>query len=542
MSEASLEREHAVASVDLIIVGAGWAGMYMLRKALQLGLKTQVFEKGEDVGGTWYWNRYPGLRCDVESTDYSYSFDEDLQQEWEWSERFASQPEILKYAKHVADRFGLRPYIRFNTQISALHYDEQASLWHATSKTGDRLTSRFVVMASGCLSVPKPVDIPGLGSFTGEVYHTADWPHTPVDFTGKRVGLIGTGSSGIQVMPILAQQAEHLFVYQRTPSFSLPAHNAPLNEKHVQRLKADYSKHRRIARENTLGGIPFVSYNESALNVSPVERWRVYEEIYNRGAPFAMMSAFNDILVNEEANQTLVEFVAEKIRGKIKDPALAEQLIPKDQHIATRRLCIDSGYYEAFNQDNVSLVNLKRTPIERITPDGIETVVDTQKLDCIVFATGYDAMTGALLAIDIRGRQGDSLQDKWRDGPHTYLGLSMAGFPNLFTVTGPGSPAVLSNMFVSIEQHVEWIADCLAWITQNGWQRIEAENSAEDNWVTHVNEVANSTLFPKGNSWYLGANVPGKPRVFMPYIGGVGNYRKICNDVASSGYRGFKFS
>ncbi len=533
---------HTEEQVDIAIIGAGWAGMFMLYRARKLGLKARVYEAGPEVGGTWYWNRYPGLRCDVESMDYSCSFSEELQQEWDWSERFSSQPEILRYAKRLADKLDLRRDIEFNTRIVSAHYQDDSQLWEIRTESGKIITTRYYVMATGCLSVPKDPDIEGIADFQGEIYHTTDWPHEEVDFTGKRVAVIGTGSSGIQVIPILAEQAAHLTVFQRTPSYSLPAHNAPMDPEYAGIVKANYSEHRRYAREQSMGGIPFCSYDKSALNVSPAERWRVYQELYDRGAPFAFQGAFNDLVINEDANKTAADFVADKIRQRVKDPAVAELLIPHGQHIATRRLCIDTNYYETYNRDNVSLVSIKQTPIERIVANGIQTTAGLHEFDCIVFATGYDAVTGALLRVDIRGECGLSLCDKWAEGPRTNLGLMIAGFPNMFTVTGPGSPSVFSNVIVSIEQHVDWIANCLGYMQEHGKTNIATTEEAESAWVDQVNELVSKTLFPQANSWYLGANVPGKPRVFMAYIGGVGNFRKICDQVSADGYPGFEMS
>lgn len=532
------EKGLAGGDYDVLIVGAGWSGMYMLHQCRQLGLSARILEKGPSVGGTWYWNRYPGLRCDVESMEYSYSFDRALQQEWNWSERYAGQTEILRYANHVADRFDLRKDISFNTKVDSLALDERSGLWVAETDGGTKLTSRFVVMATGCLSVPKDPGIKGLENFKGKVYHTAHWPEEAVDFSGQRVGVIGTGSSGIQVIPILAEQAKHLFVFQRTPSYSLPAYNRSLDEQYLQSVKERYEELRAAARQHMVG-IPAPTYAESVFDVDAEERQRVYQSIYNQGKPFALMVAFGDLLINKEANQTAQKFLADRIRERVADPELAEQLIPRDQFVGTRRLCIDTNYYETFNRDNVTLVNLQRAPIEQIEETGVRTRQSLVELDCLVFATGYDAMTGALLSIDIRGRGGIALRDKWAEGPRTMMGLMVAGFPNLFTVTGPGSPAVLSNMVNSIEQHVEWIARCLADLQKNQKHCIEASPEAEAQWVDHANEVANTTLFPQGNTWYLGANVPGKPRVFMPYIGGVGTYRQLCDQVAAEGYKGF---
>ena len=531
-------KSNSQSTYDVLIVGAGWSGMYMLYKCRRLGLKARVLEKGPSVGGTWYWNRYPGLHCDVESVEYSFSFDKELQEEWNWSERYASQPEILRYANHVADRFDLRRDISFNTKVLSLSFDEATGTWGAEVEGHAPLRSKYVVMATGCLSHPKDPGIPGVENFKGEVYHTAHWPEQAPNFAGKRVGVIGTGSSGIQTIPILAEQAGHLYVFQRTPSYSLPAHNRKLDAEYVRGVKDNYEELRQAARQHMVG-IPAPTYAASVFDVDATERNRIYQSIYDQGKPFALMVAFGDVLVSKEANQTTQDFLADRIRSRVNDPELAEQLIPRSQYAGTRRLCIDTNYYETFNRKNVTLKNLQKDPIKQIVSNGVETESGVQELDCLVFATGYDAMTGALLAIDIRGRKGVTLQSKWSEGPRTMMGLMTAGFPNLFTVTGPGSPAVLSNMVNSIEQHVEWIADCLAYMGKQDKQLIEADTEAENQWVSHVNEVANMTLFPLGNTWYLGANVKGKPRVFMPYIGGVGTYRQLCDQVAADGYRGF---
>lgn len=537
MTSGKQIKPESEASFDVLIVGAGWSGMYMLHQCRRLGLTARVIEKGPSVGGTWYWNRYPGLRCDVESVEYSFSFDKQLQEDWDWSERYASQAEILRYANHVADRFDLRRDISFNTKLNALTFDETRNIWTAKTDPEMALTARYVVMATGCLSIPKDPGIPGLNDFQGEVYHTAHWPEQEVNFAGKRVGVIGTGSSGIQAIPILAEQAEHLYIFQRTPSYSLPAHNRKLEADYLRDVKANYEDLRREARQH-LVGIPAPTYAESVFNVSADERNQIYQSIYDQGKPFALMVSFGDLLINQDANQTAQEFLEQRIRERVNDPAIAEQLIPRGQFVGTRRLCIDTNYYETFNRPNVTLKNLQKDPIKRIVATGVETEAGVEQLDCLVFATGYDAMTGALLSVDIRGREGKTLRSKWAEGPRTLLGLMTAGFPNLFTVTGPGSPSVLSNMVNSIEQHIEWIAGCLEHLNRNHKHVIEADVQAENQWVAHVNEVANSTLFPLGNTWYLGANVSGKPRVFMPYLG-VGEYRKLCDEVASDGYRGF---
>jgi len=501
--------------VYAVIVGAGFAGLYMLHRLRQLGLSACVFEAGDGVGGTWYWNRYPGARCDVESMDYSYSFSDELQQEWKWSERYASQPEILTYINHVADRFDLRRDIQVST----------------------RVTARFCIMATGCLSTAQVPAFPGRDTFRGKTYHTGRWPHEGVDFTGQRVGMIGTGSSAIQSIPIIAAQAAHLFVFQRTPNFSVPARNARLDPDYERQVKADYTDFRRQARESRVGFV--VDRSEaSALAVSAEERRREYEKRWSRGG-LGFTATYVDLLLNQDANDTAAEFCREKIRAAVRDPKVADLLAPKDYPVGTKRMCVDTGYYETFNRDNVTLVDIHRAPIEAITPDGLRTREAAYRLDSIVFATGFDAMTGALLGIDIRGRGGRTLNAAWAEGPRTYLGLAVAGFPNLFAITGPGSPSVLSNMIVSIEQHVDWIADCIDCMRVQGHETIEATAAAQEAWVAHVNEIGHATLYPRANSWYMGANIPGKPRVFMPYIGGVGAYRQICDGVAAKGYEGF---
>ena len=535
MAEAPPARE-----LDAVIVGAGFAGLYALHRLRGLGFSARVFEAGKGVGGTWYWNRYPGARCDVESMDYSYSFSDDLQQEWQWTERYASQPEILTYINHVADRFDLRRDIQLETRVTTAVFDETRSRWEVRTDRGDRVSARYCIMATGCLSDAQVPDFTGLETFAGRWYHTGKWPHEGVDFTGQRVGVIGTGSSAIQSIPIIARQAAHLFVFQRTPNFSVPARNVPMAPEYQARWKASYAEHRREARESRVGFV--VERNEtSALEVPDEVRRREYEQRWNRGG-LGFNATFVDLLTSQEANDTAAEFFREKIRGLVRDPALAELLTPRDYPLGTKRLCVDTSYYETFNRDNVTLVDVRRAPIEVITPEGLRTRERAYALDSLVFATGFDAMTGALLNIDIRGRGGLRLKEKWAEGPRTYLGLSIAGFPNLFAITGPGSPSVLSNMIVSIEQHVDWIADCLAYLRARGLAAIEATREAEDAWVTHVNEVGHMTLYPRAASWYMGANVPGKPRIFMPYVGGVGTYRQKCDEVAAKGYEGFALS
>ena len=527
-------------TVDAVIVGAGFAGLYMLHRLRGLGLSARVFEAGKGVGGTWYWNRYPGARCDVESMDYSYSFSDELQQEWRWTERYASQPEILKYINHVADRFDLRHDITLETRVTAAAFDDATNRWAIRTDRGEEVSAQFCIMATGCLSTAQVPKYPGLESFKGKWYHTGNWPHEGVDFTGQRVGVIGTGSSAIQSIPIIARQATHLFVFQRTPNFSVPAHNAPLDPDYERSVKASYADFRRQARESRVGFV--VERNDkSALEVSPDEREREYEARWRRGG-LGFSSTFTDLLISKDANDTAADFFHTKIRSIVRDPVVAETLVPRHYPLGTKRLCVDTDYYDTFNRDNVSLIDLTKSPIEAITPDGLRTRDQAYALDSIVFATGFDAMTGALLSIDIRGRAGKTLKEKWAEGPRTYLGVSVAGFPNFFTITGPGSPSVLSNMIVSIEQHADWIADCIEYLRNNGRTAIEATVEAQDEWVQHVNEVGHLTLYPQANSWYMGANIPGKPRIFMPYIGGVGVYRQKCDEVAAKGYEGFRLA
>jgi cyclohexanone monooxygenase len=523
--------------LDALIVGAGFAGLYMLHRLRGLGLSARVLEAGDGVGGTWYWNRYPGARCDVESMDYSYSFSEALQQEWSWTERYAPQPEILRYINHVADRFDLRRDIQLGTRVTAAVFDETAMRWDVRTEAGERFSARFCIMATGCLSDAQVPEFAGLDTFEGRWYHTGRWPHEGVDFTGQRVGVIGTGSSAIQSIPIIARQAAHLFVFQRTPNFSIPARNGPLDREYECQVKASYPAFRRQARESRVGFV--VARNEqSALAVSPEERRREYDARWERGG-LGFNATFDDLLTDKAANDTAVEFFHDKIRAIVRDPAVAEKLLPRTYPVGTKRLCVDTDYYETFNRDNVTLVDVRADPIEAITDHGLRTRAQSYTLDSIVFATGFDAMTGALLRIDIRGRGGRALRDKWAAGPRSYLGLAIEGFPNLFTITGPGSPSVLSNMIVSIEQHVDWIADCLDHLRRRGRRAIEPTAQAEDEWVAHVNRVGHATLYPLADSWYMGANIPGKPRIFMPYVGGVGVYRQKCDEIAAGGYAGF---
>jgi cation diffusion facilitator CzcD-associated flavoprotein CzcO len=526
--------------LDAVIIGAGFSGLYALYRLRDvLGLDVRICESADGVGGTWYWNRYPGSRCDSESYYYSYSFSEELEQEWEWTSKYPEQPEILRYLNHVADRFDMRRDISFSTRITEAVFDEASNRWQIRTDGGEQISAQFLISAVGCLSATNLPDFEGLDQFEGEWYHTGEWPHEPVDFAGKRVGLIGTGSTGIQVTPVVAEKAGHLTVFQRTPNYSLPARNALLTPEGQAEVKANYRELRRLTRESR-GGFPYSPTEKSAQDFSPEEQQALLEELWQIGGFRFLWGSFNDLLTNEETNELVAEFFRKKIREVVNDPAIAKSLTPTDHPYGTKRPPIDTGYYEAYNRDNVSLVDVSNSPIVAITPHGLRTADAEYEFDIIIFATGFDAMTGALLKIDIRGTGGQSLAEKWEGGPLAYLGLQVAGFPNMFTVTGPGSPSVLTNMPVAIEQHVDWISDCIEYMRAGGLTRIEAKPEAEDAWVDHVNAAADQTLFVKANSWYVGANIPGKKRVFMPYVAGMVDYKMRCDEVASKGYDGFE--
>jgi cyclohexanone monooxygenase len=524
-------------SLDVLVVGAGFAGLYLLHRLRRAGFSTLVIEAGSDVGGTWYWNRYPGARCDVESLEYSYSFSEELQQEWTWRERFAPQPEILAYLQHVADRFDLRRDIRFGTRVVSALFDEAKSSWTVRTDKGDELNARFCVMATGSITTPRLPDIPGIADFEGEIHHTARWPKAGVDVAGKNVAVIGTGSSGIQVIPVLAESAGHLTVFQRTPAYSIPARNHPLPAEHVASWKAQYAA-KRVAARATRNGVLYEYATSAALETPPEVRAAELERRWAKGGA-NFLHAYNDFGRVEEANEIAASFVRERIAETVRDPKTARKLIPTDYPIGAKRICIDTDYFATYNRPNVTLVDLREDPIRAVTADAIVTERARHPVDILVLATGFDAMTGALLAIDIGTRRGATLKALWQDGPRTYLGLITAGLPNLFMVNGPGSPSVLSNMVVSIEHHVDWICDCIEMLRARGARTIEADPDAQEAWVAHVADVASGTLYPRANSWYVGANVPGKPRVFMPYVGGVDAYQRTCREVVEAGYRGF---
>ena len=528
--------------LDALIIGAGFSGMFQLLQLRdKLGLSVKVLEAAGGVGGTWYWNRYPGARCDSESHSYSYYFSKELLEEWEWSERYPQQPEILRYLNHVADRFALRSDIVLNTRVQQARYVEADNRWHITTDDGQAYAATYFITAVGCLSSANVPDIPGLDEFAGQWVHTGQWPHEGVDFRGKRVGVIGTGSTGIQAIPVIAEQAAHLTVFQRTANYSVPARNAPLDAVFKRYAKENADALREIMTTNT-NAHPFRISERSALDCTDAEREAIYEAAWQKGG-LQFRASFQDLLQNEQANKTAADFIRKKIRETVTDPVKADLLADIDHPFAAKRPPIDTHYFETFNGDHVDLVNLRATPIERITPQGLKTSAQEFALDTIVFATGFDAMTGSLLKIDIQGCDGLLLKDAWRAGPRNYLGLQVPGFPNMFTITGPGSPSVLCNMPPAIEQHVEWITDCIEHLRAEGFDRIEASDEASDDWVATVNAAANATLLPSAtHSWYLGANVPGKPRVFMPYPGGFLRYRQICAEVVSKGYAGFRLS
>ncbi|TBR10768.1 MAG: NAD(P)/FAD-dependent oxidoreductase [Rugosibacter sp.] len=524
---------------DAVVIGAGFAGLYALHRLRdQMGLSARVFDVASDVGGTWYWNRYPGARCDIESIHYSYSFSAELQQEWTWSERFSAQPEILRYLNHVADRFDLRKDIQFNTRITSLVWNEKNKFWEVGTNDGIIARGKYIIAGTGNLSVAKAPEFKGVENFKGEVYLTGNWPHEGVDFTGKRVGVIGAGASGIQAITEIAKEAAHLTVFQRTPNYATPIGNAPMDTESTRQTKDHYAEIRTKSRNSFLG-VPYDQVLPSALAVSAEERRRVYAERYVQGGFRLFIDSFADLLFNKEANETAAEFVRAKIRERVKDPKVADMLTPKDYPYGTKRPPLETNYYETYNRDNVTLVDIKSTPIEMITNQGIRTTSGEYELDAIVLAIGFDAITGPLLQMGIVGRNGLKLEDKWANGPLTYLGIASHGFPNLFFITGPQSPSVLYNMPLAIEDHVDFATDAIRYLRDHDLDTIEPTLEAETQWVAHAYDLSQQTLMPGTDSWYMGANIPGKPRVCMLYLGGAPAYRKICADVEANGYEGF---
>ena len=546
-------RKRTDSDYDVLIVGAGFSGLYLLHRLRGSGFKVRIVDRASDVGGTWFWNRYPGARCDVESMQYAYSFSPELEQEWVWSEKYATQPEILRYARHVAERFDLRRDIEFDTTVDSAVFDESNHQWRIDTSEGRTISANFCVMATGCLSTTNTPHFEGLDSFKGAIYHTGNWPHETVDFSGEKVGVIGTGSSAIQAIPLIAKQAKHLYVFQRTPHYTVPAWNRRIEsdpdtktsgrraygydaDLTIEEIKADYAGLRGRARK-MFNALAFIPNRKSALEVDDIERQNGYEGFWQRGG-VVFLGAYTDIGTSLEANETAAEFVREKIRRTVNDPVVAEALVPT-YTIGCKRLAVDTNYYETYNRSNVTFVDVGQSPIQKFTQQGVYALDQEFTLDSLIMATGFDAMTGTLLKIDIRGRSGLTLEDKWIDGPKGYLGLGIAGFPNMFMITGPGSPSVLTNMMQSIEQHVDWIVGCLEYLRNHNISTIEATESAEDDWAAHNDAVADNHMRNSCSSWYVGGNIEGKPRVFMPYVGGFPRYVEKCNEVADQNYLGF---
>jgi cyclohexanone monooxygenase len=527
--------------VDVIVVGAGFGGLYALHRLRQDGYSVKVLEAAESIGGTWYWNRYPGARCDVESMQYSYSFSNEIQQEWKWSEVYAAQPEILAYINFVADRLDLKRDVQLDSRVVSARFDETSSIWEVKTEAAEVFVASYCIMATGCLSIPMVPDFSGLKDFKGAVYRTSDWPHEGVDLTGKRVGLIGTGSSGIQATPMFAAQASHLYVFQRTPNYSIPALNRSMTEEYERSWKDRYPE-RRLAARKTRNNTLNMAGTKLGRDVDKGDREAEFERRWTQLGGISFMYAYPDMTSDPEVNAHASEFVRRKIGALVHDPDVAEKLMPRDHGIGGKRICVDTAYFETFNRSNVTLVDIRSDPIQRLTKSGVKTKSQSFELDAIVMATGFDAMTGALKRIDIAGRAGVKLADRWAEGPKTYIGMAIAGFPNMFLITGPQSPSVFTNMVTSVEQHVDWIADCIAYLKANGRKAIEATAEAQARWVAHSNELAGKTMMPNANSWYVGANIPGKPRIFMPYLGGAAVYQDFIANVAQKNYEGFSLA
>ncbi|MEO1957417.1 MAG: NAD(P)/FAD-dependent oxidoreductase [Methylophilaceae bacterium] len=544
MSNASVANNQSteVNNVDVVVVGAGFSGLYLLHLLRdKQHLNVVVLDLAGGIGGTWFWNRYPGARCDVASHEYSFSFSEDLQQEWQWSERFAAQPEILKYLEHVAERFDLNKDIQLNTTVESVVYDEALTCWNIKTKGGKQFNTQYFIPAVGALSSANIPTIAGQSDFKGDSYITGRWPADGVNLKGKKVGIIGTGATAIQVIPVIAEECEHLTVFQRTATYTCPLHNAPMTVEEEQSIKANYTELREAER-SSFAGMPFDTVRPSALEDSPEERDAHYQKLWDSNGFGVWLGSYEDILFNRDANKTAADFFRKKIKERVNDPKIANLLCPpNDLLYGIKRQPCESQYFEAFNRNNVTLVDIKSAPINTLTKNGLATTKDSYDLDVLIYATGFDAFTGSLFKMGIKGRDGISLQDSWSAGPRTYLGLSVYGFPNMFTVTGPQSPSVLSNMPVSIELHCEWIASCIEQMNKQNIVAIEADQAFEENWITHTKELADTTLFPQASSWYMGANIPGKPRVFMVYVGGCGGYRDTINEIADKGYEGFNF-
>ena len=527
---------------DVIVIGAGFSGMYALYKLRGLGLRLKGFEAGDGPGGTWYWNRYPGARVDIESMIYSYSFDEQLEQEWQWPEHFSPQADLEIYANHVADRFGIRDQIQFGTRVNRLRFDDATSRWHVGTNRGDAVTARFVIAATGSLNATNIPDFKGAASFGGQWYHTSTWPKEGVDFTGKRVGIIGTGSTGIQVIPVVAKEAGHLTVFQRTANFSIPSRNRALDADYERTWKENYRERRELMKSTASAAVLMGQHlDRSVFDVTDAEREEILQAAWESRSGFKFTGSFKDVRTNPAANEVVAEFVRRKIRQTVNDPDVAELLCPKTHPLGTKRLCLDSGYYETYNRDNVTLVDVRANPITEVNPGGLRTTAGDYELDILIYATGFDAMTGSMTRMNVTGVGGLKLEDKWAGGPTTYLGFQVAGFPNLFMIHGPGSPSVLAQMIMSAEWQVDWLHDRLRHMLDRGYTRVETTEQWEDSWSGEVEAAADATLYKKADSWYLGANIPGKPRVFMVYVGGFDNYARRCNEVVANDHEGFAF-
>jgi cation diffusion facilitator CzcD-associated flavoprotein CzcO len=529
-------------TADVVVVGAGFSGLYALYRLRGLGLTVVCLEAGDGVGGTWYWNRYPGARVDIESMQYSYSFDDDLQQEWRWPEYFSPQADLEAYANHVVDRFGLRELIRFGARVNRMRFDERTSHWQISTERGDQITAKYVVAASGALNATNIPDFPGLGSFRGQWYHTSQWPKEEVSFAGQRVGLIGTGSTGLQATTAIGKSAAHLYVFQRTPAYSLPANNRPLPADYEREWKEQYPQRRAEMRQNFAAGYLPVPQYGSVFDYTPEEQTRILEQAWAQRNGLLFLRTFTDTMRTLEANDVTAEFIRGKIRQIVKDPDVAEMLCPKTYPVGTKRICMDTGYFETFNRPNVTLVDVRANPITEITPAGLQTTAAHYDLDILVLATGFDAVTGSLTRMNITGLGGIDLREKWAQHPANYLGFMVAGFPNLFMIHGPGSPGVLAQMITGGEWQVGWVADVIADLERGGYARIDTTAEAETGWAAEMEEMAAKTLYRYADSWYVGANIPGKPRNFMIYIGGFNQYTQRCTGQVGNGYEGFVLS
>ena len=532
---------------DAIVIGAGFSGLYALHRLRELGVRTLVLEAAEDVGGTWLFNRYPGARCDIESIEYSYSFSDEIQQEWVWTETMPAQPEIEAYLHFVADKLDLRRDVRFNTRVTAMTFDEAAGEWVVDTQAGESLVASFVVAASGILSVPLDPDFPGMETFTGASLFTGHWPKEGFDLSGKRVGVIGTGSTGVQLIPVVAEEAQHLTVFQRSPAYTLPWEVRPFDDGELDELKANYAEIRAAQRQHAVGAARLSAFSvlfdmmakPPLKSASREDQLRAIEE----GGVMGALS-WGDVFFDIEANRMAAKLYGEAVGRIVKDPETAASLTPSHP-FGCKRPIIDQGYYETFNRDNVTLVDLRKGPIVAITPTGIRTAEGDHDLDVIIYATGFDAMTGALSRINVHGRDRLSLADFWSsEGPYTYLGIAVAGFPNLFIVQAPGSPSAATNFVAALEQHIEWIGDCIAYLRDNGYRTIEALPDAQHEWIEHTTALVAPTVLvdPSCNSWYNGGNVPGKKRMYMGYTAGIPEYRRRCDEIAGAGYTGFKLA